>query len=92
MVKLQENKNVKLDEGAMNAIVASHRIDADTLRADDFHGFYEARKAALIALVEQAMGKTATGSPAGGAAAVEDFEDDEDELPQEEADRRMDVS
>lgn len=87
-MELQENKNAKLDDGAMNAIVTSHRIDAGRLRADDFDGFYAARKAALIALVEQAMGKVA----AGAAAAIEDFEEDEDGLPQEEAGRRMGVS
>jgi hypothetical protein len=32
------------------------------LRADDFHGFFRERKAALLALVERAMGKQAVVS------------------------------
>lgn len=57
--KLQAHKQVQLDTTAMNALLASHRIPADYLRADDFAGFYQARKDALLALIESVMGKPA---------------------------------
>jgi hypothetical protein len=41
----------------MDALLTSHRIDAQALRRDDFEGFYEARKSALLELIKNAMGK-----------------------------------
>lgn len=55
--KLQEHKQVQLSDDAMNSLVATHRIAPATLRADDFDAFYQARKAALLNLIAQAMGK-----------------------------------
>lgn len=57
--KLQTHKQVQLDAETMNALLGSHRIPAGFLREDDFDGFYEARKEALLALIESAMGKPA---------------------------------
>lgn len=57
--KLQQHKQVQLKDEAMNAIVASHLISPQFLRSDDFKDFYSARKAALLALIERAMGKQA---------------------------------
>lgn len=45
---------VPLDE-----ILVGHMIDPALLRADDFERFYNARKLALLALIEEAMGKAA---------------------------------
>jgi len=42
----------------MNAILRSHFIDPEALRSDDFSGFFEKRREALLKLVEEAMGKT----------------------------------
>lgn len=58
LTKLQTEKLVDLDTAAMDAILQSHQIPAQFLRADDFHGFYAARKALLLQLIEKAMGKT----------------------------------
>lgn len=76
--KLQEHKQVQLRDEAMDALLASHRIDAKALRADDFSAFYQARKAALLALIEAAMGKASIGSVAMDADAVVDDVDAEE--------------
>ena len=62
----------------MNAIVGSHLIDTTALRADDFDGFYKARKVALVKLVERAMGKAAAVGP-GGSELGESDDDDIDQ-------------
>lgn len=55
--KLQKHEQVQIDDDTMNGILKSHAIDPVRLRQDDFHGFYAARKQALLALIGQAMGK-----------------------------------
>ena len=64
-----------LDSAAMDALLATHQVPAQFLRADDFEGFYAARKANLLALIEQAMGKAplahADASNDGDGAADE---------------------
>ena len=57
--KMQTHTQVQLADAQMNAIVGSHLIDTTALRADDFDSFYKSRKAALVKLVERAMGKAA---------------------------------
>lgn len=49
----------KIAPGALDAIVAAHQIDVAALRAGDFQAFFTHRRAALLALVETAMGKPA---------------------------------
>ncbi len=56
--RLQEHKQVQIADEAMNDLLLSHRIDPEFLRADDFEGFYKARKTQLLRLIEQVMGKT----------------------------------
>lgn len=79
--KLQKHKQVQLDDGAMDKLLASHRIPHDKLRSDDFSAFYEGRKAALLALIEEAMGKQAAAA-SGDFSAVEDDDDDEEGVTQ----------
>lgn len=43
----------------LDAHLASHLIDVASLRADDFEGFMAAREAALLRVIERAMGKDA---------------------------------
>lgn len=50
--KLQGEKLVGLDDATMDALLHTHQIPAKCLRADDFDGFYQARKARLLQLVE----------------------------------------
>lgn len=71
---LQAHKQVGLDDEQMDAILASHRIPVQELRSDDFVGFYAARKANLLNLVEFAMGK-----------APQFDQSNSNQLPQQEA-------
>lgn len=77
LAKLQAEKLVALDAAAMDALLETHQVPAQFLRADDFEGFYAARKANLLALVEQAMGKAplanADASSEGDGVAEEAF-------------------
>lgn len=55
--RLQADKQVQLPDDAMDAILHSHRIPADRLRADDFDAFVDERRRLLLGLIEKAMGK-----------------------------------
>ena len=56
--KLQQHRQAKIDDAAMDVILRTHAIEPDLLRRDDFKSFYAARKQSLLALIGQAMGKT----------------------------------
>ncbi len=58
LASLQTHKQVGLDDAAMDQILESHCIDPATLRGDHFEGFYASRQEKLLAIVEQAMGKS----------------------------------
>ena len=73
--KLQEHTQVQLDSEAMNKILESHRIPSETLRKDDFEGFYHERKQALLKLISTAMGKQVLGE---GLEAQDDGEEEEE--------------
>ncbi len=45
----------------INSNLKTHLIDPSLLRADDFYGFFEQRKAALVTLIEGVTKKTAFG-------------------------------
>jgi hypothetical protein len=60
--KLQTHAQVQLGDEQMNSILSTHYVDPATLRSDDFSAFYAARKAALVKVVERAMGKVAAAS------------------------------
>jgi hypothetical protein len=74
LAQLQGHPQVQLDDAAMDAILKSHMIDPALLRADSFQEFYSARKAALLTLVERAMGKASAE-----ASVIDDDGDDGDE-------------
>ncbi|WP_280566814.1 DUF262 domain-containing protein [Chromohalobacter sp. 296-RDG] len=57
LARLQDHKQVQLDDEAMNDILEGHRIPTEALRADDFHAFYQQRKNRLLEIIEKAMGK-----------------------------------
>lgn len=46
----------KLDE-----YLASHQIDVEAIRSDDFYAYFEKRKNALLDLIEKATGKKISG-------------------------------
>lgn len=72
--QLENDPKVRLTSRAMNDILTTHAIDPLLLRSDDFDGFYTGRRAAMLKLVEDAMGKEAIH---GGDRPQED--DDESE-------------
>ncbi len=76
LAQLQSEPQVKLSDAEMDEILKSHVIDPALLRADAFQKFYDARKAALLAIVERAMGKA---SVEASNVLGEDEEDDEEE-------------
>ncbi|WP_296872723.1 DUF262 domain-containing protein [Tibeticola sp.] len=74
--RLQEHKQVQIADAAMNDLLLSHRIDPEFLRADDFEGFYKARKTQLLRLIEQVMGKTVEETGDSTASDQPDFADE----------------
>lgn len=50
-------KAAKVSADEMDELLRQHYVDPAALRADDFDAFFDARKEAIIALVERAMGK-----------------------------------
>ena len=70
--KIQEHKQVQVDDGGMDQIFASHLIGAQQLRIDDCDALYEARKLALVVLVERAMKKSASAQTSEIAAAFDE--------------------
>lgn len=69
-------------EAKLNEYLRSHRIEPDTLRADDFEAFFAARKAALLGIIQQAMGQAV----AAEVPELEQSEGDRDELLSEDQD------
>ena len=74
LAQLQSEPQVRLTDPEMDDILKSHVIDPALLRGDSFNEFYEARKAALLAIVERAMGKASSEDSSN--IADDDVEDD----------------
>lgn len=74
LAKLQGHKQVQLDDNGMNSILESHLIPVAAIRSDDYRAYYQARKQALLSLIERVMGKMAAISD----ASQETEEDTED--------------
>ena len=56
--QIQSHSQVQVSTTEMDDILQTHLIDPTRLRADDFQGFYSARKKSLIKLIEDATGKS----------------------------------
>jgi len=50
--------NIDASESIMDEILASHYIDKNYIRLDDFANFYHTRKLALLSLIEQKTGQS----------------------------------
>ena len=61
-----------IDREELDKFLQSHLIESKFLRADNFQGFYDARKQALLELIEEAMGK-----PTGDDTGLDEDEGDE---------------
>ncbi|CAG0956694.1 hypothetical protein BURK2_00506 [Burkholderiales bacterium] len=77
LAQLQGHKTVQLDDGEMNKVLETHFIHHTFLRADNFDGFIESRRAMLAEQICKAMGKAV--STESDAVSDEDGDDDEDE-------------
>jgi hypothetical protein len=51
-------RSAQIDSARLDELLASHSVDPAALRRDDFTAFFDARRDALCALIEGAMGKT----------------------------------
>jgi hypothetical protein len=67
----------------MDAILSVHAIEPQYLRVDDFDGFFAAREAALLALIESAMGKLIAREVAQDDS-IEDMAQEVNEYQEEE--------
>lgn len=76
----------------LDAILSTHLIDAGVLRGADFQGFFDARRTALLELIEAAMGKPSvrdvSDAPPGthGEESPEAFEAMDDDLEPDDLD------
>lgn len=75
----------KISSERVNEIVGAHLIDVSDLRSADFEAFFTKRRAALLGLVEKAMGKAAahdveSDELGGGAESFADEADDLDDV------------
>jgi hypothetical protein len=77
LTAIQNHKQVAAGDQMMDAILASHLIDPQRLRSDDFTGFMEEREKRLLELIGQAMGK---GVHHDTTASVSPAEDDVEEM------------
>jgi hypothetical protein len=75
LAAIQSHKQVKLSDDGMNTILESHYIETKALRADDFEAFFEARKEALLNLVEETTGKSVDRVNQGAALEQDNNED-----------------
>lgn len=55
--KIQGEKQVQLDDDAMDSLLESHALSPELLRTDNFELFLEDRRKQLVGLIEKAMGK-----------------------------------
>jgi hypothetical protein len=78
LAQLEEDKAVQLTSAQMDSILRTHCISPTLMRNDDFHGFMQDRKGALLSLIEAAMGKEAVET--GELASEDDHELDDEEV------------
>ena len=78
--KLQKHEQVMRDDAAMDKVLASHLIPTQEIRTDDFHGFYGARKKALLEVISKAMGVPVVVAPVDSSDELGLEENDDVEL------------
>lgn len=81
--KVEDSAGITPDE--LDTLLATHEIDAKTMRDADFDTFFRRRRAALLKLVEEAIGKTALhdveeSELVGGDEAPEGFDEESEEM------------
>lgn len=78
LTQIETDRAVQISPDAMDGILRTHKISPEFLRSDDFQGFYVNRRAALLTLVEEAMGKQAVATAEAAAEDAADLDDDEE--------------
>jgi hypothetical protein len=75
---LRVESKSKLDAASVDVIIATHGIDTEALRSDDFHAHFAYRKGFLLDLIEGAMGKKAQReeAPADVAELAAEYDDE----------------
>jgi hypothetical protein len=77
LVQIRDHPQVQISDTEQDAILTTHLINPVLLRADKFDAFYADRKASLIRVIEQAMGKEVVATSPD--APAEDAEDETEE-------------
>jgi hypothetical protein len=76
---IQKHKQVQIGDEDMDAILESHRIDSESLRADDFEAFMSKRARSLLDLVGGAMRRTIETPPESSSASQANLDDTDEE-------------
>ena len=71
-------RNHHVDPQLLDTYLASHQIDVEAIRADDFNTYFERRRIALLNLIEAATGKPVAGRQELNIDSA--IEADEDEI------------
>ena len=82
LAQLRSNPKVDISVEEQDEILVSHLINASLLRSDDFSAFFDDRKAALLRIIRDAMGKDPM---IGGELPPQDQVDEADEVEQTDA-------
>lgn len=77
LAQIRDHAQVQISDTEQDNILKTHLINPALLRADNFIDFFADRKAALIRVIEQAMGKAVVA--ASPDAPAEDAEDETEE-------------
>ena len=76
-------KKARISPAQLDDILATHAIDAEALRSDDFDRFFESRKNQLLAIISKAMGKPAIIDDETADKEISLFEPEPDDLEDE---------
>jgi hypothetical protein len=80
-------KRAQIDAERLDTLLATHLVPSETLRADDFDGYFEARREALCQIVETAIGKPVQRDVNTGDADEDSSHFESDDLVEESLDQ-----
>jgi hypothetical protein len=69
---IQAHNQVGLPDGEMDRLLATHLLDTQSLRTDDFDAFMARREKSLLQLIEQTMGKEVHQQTAQESASLDE--------------------
>jgi hypothetical protein len=77
-------KEAEVSREVLSARLRQHHVEIEHLAADDFDSFFDSRRASLLTLIYDAMGKAASDAPL--PSLPEEYDLDEEELLDEDID------